>query len=239
MILTCEDCQTRYLVANHAIGGEGRRVRCTNCGHEWIQRPDEPDIGMDTVEEDTFLPEEDMEQIPESVMPVRDEVILPMVTDQPIKDGAAAVPGVRTGYAVAALVVLAGFGGLYAGRGAVVQAWPPSAAIYELAGLRSKIDGEDFIFDKIKAVALKNADGVQVLEIEGVILNLEQADSALPPLQASLIAADGAVLDRWLVTVPADTIGPGAEMSFHASYPDVSRDVKEVNVRFLAGQTAP
>lgn len=34
----------RYLVSEGAIGPDGRRVRCANCGHEWKQ---EPEIGLD------------------------------------------------------------------------------------------------------------------------------------------------------------------------------------------------
>lgn len=34
----------RYLVAEGAIGPSGRRVRCANCGHQWVQ---EPETGLD------------------------------------------------------------------------------------------------------------------------------------------------------------------------------------------------
>lgn len=41
MILTCEKCHTRYLLASHMLGYEGRTVRCTHCGHEWYQEKTE------------------------------------------------------------------------------------------------------------------------------------------------------------------------------------------------------
>jgi len=43
----------RYLVAEGAIGPEGRKVRCANCGHMWVQ---EPETGLD---EELFGPSED------------------------------------------------------------------------------------------------------------------------------------------------------------------------------------
>ena len=39
MIVRCTACATRYLVDSTALGEDGRRVRCANCGHVWHQAP--------------------------------------------------------------------------------------------------------------------------------------------------------------------------------------------------------
>jgi predicted Zn finger-like uncharacterized protein len=37
MLLVCPSCRTRYVVADSAIGANGRQVRCANCRHSWFQ----------------------------------------------------------------------------------------------------------------------------------------------------------------------------------------------------------
>jgi predicted Zn finger-like uncharacterized protein len=60
MIITCPNCQTKYQVADQAIGAAGRKVQCANCHRSWKaigqleDRPPKPRIVAGT---DTDLPE--------------------------------------------------------------------------------------------------------------------------------------------------------------------------------------
>jgi predicted Zn finger-like uncharacterized protein len=60
MIITCPNCQTKYQVADQAIGSAGRKVQCANCHQSWKasapreDRPPKPRIVAGT---DTDMPE--------------------------------------------------------------------------------------------------------------------------------------------------------------------------------------
>ncbi len=39
MILQCPACNARYAVPDHAIGANGRTVKCVKCAHQWFVEP--------------------------------------------------------------------------------------------------------------------------------------------------------------------------------------------------------
>jgi len=43
MILTCKECDTKFLIEASDIGDKGRRVRCGNCSSVWFVKPPEPE----------------------------------------------------------------------------------------------------------------------------------------------------------------------------------------------------
>lgn len=43
MKLTCDACDTSFSVPDSAIGDEGRKVKCSKCGHMWIAKRAEPE----------------------------------------------------------------------------------------------------------------------------------------------------------------------------------------------------
>lgn len=42
MIISCPYCQTRYQVANEALGSAGRKVQCATCRQAWDAKPEPP-----------------------------------------------------------------------------------------------------------------------------------------------------------------------------------------------------
>ncbi len=238
MILICDECQSRYLVPSHSIGPDGRRVRCKSCNYEWFQEPEdkegpEDDFGDRPDEEPPELAD-DVEPIPESLRPDPDEADLVPSVSVDVPDGKSNSP-VYASYAVAAAVFFAIMGGVLLMHNSVVKIWPASMAFYDLVGLETAIDGEDLIFDQLSAEVRTGEGGVQSLNVKANILNLLRKESKVPFVQASIATEEGEVVDSWLTEPDSRIIESEGELVFHTTYSQISKDAKEVNLRFIVG----
>lgn len=237
MILTCEQCHTRYLVPAHAIGADGRAVRCTACQHEWFQEPEDAEAPPEA-----FEPPPDIEPIPDAVKPIPEGSALPAIPEE-ILESAAAEPRPRrarpraAGYAAAASVFFLIAGMLYVGHGTVVKLWPPAAKLYDLAGIETPAPGEGLIFDRVHASAAPGESGGNVLTVEGAIVNLKDHAAGIPPVHVSVLLADGKVFDSWQAGIAERSIGAGKDVSFKTSYPEAPNDAKEITVSFRASES--
>lgn len=243
MIITCENCHTRYLVASSSIGEEGRIVRCTNCGHEWFQEYERIDAGfiMDENEEEDDASLDDTEDltsdleaesIPQGVRPIPEDISLP-ARREAIDVGDRISPRLA-GY-IAAFIVFAAIAILLAVfRKPVIESWPPSAGLYELVGLMPALPGEGLLIDQLVANTSINDAGISTLEITGSIVNLTNRDIPVPSLLSELRTEQGKVYDVWAINPPTKVLAPQQDISFSTSYPGAPGDVTAVNIRFAA-----
>src|SRR5262245_31690737 len=110
MIVSCQACNTRYLVEPAAIGPNGRLVRCANCGHSWHQMP----------------PADMPHQIDADLPP-------PTLSDLPRPRASRARWTRGAGLpSLIILLLLLALGGGYFFRDRVVDRWPQAAQLYEL-----------------------------------------------------------------------------------------------------------
>jgi predicted Zn finger-like uncharacterized protein len=226
MILKCEHCHTRYLLPDHMLGPEGRKVRCTNCAHEWFQEPE------DDTPAENFQPPADLEPIPEAVRPLPENSELPVLHHSAMQGAAAGAGGNSASYAAGFLVFIATFGLLVMLHGPVGKAWPSSAAFYDLLGIHVPFAGEGLVFDQVSAKVAENPEGERSLHVEGKIINLKRDAMDIPPVTLALRRADGIVVDNVPVTVDKQTLDGEGEITFKTDYPKAPADLKDVNLQF-------
>ncbi len=238
MIITCEKCGARYLLTQLLLGGDGRNVRCGVCSHTWFQEPveEEPfedDEDSDGGDEDSspfqkILDQEALEPIPEGVRPIPEGSSVPV-----INQAASRAPLGRdamNGFLAAAAFFILISGTLVMMRSAVVQAWQPSALLFEIVGLPVPVPGEGLVFDKV--VAAVGKDG-KTLTLKGNVINLRGHESPLPGIQATLQKSNGQPGESLAVDVGGKTIGPEETLSFAAQFDRVPEDMTDVYVRFV------
>lgn len=239
MILTCENCHTRYLVPSSALAPDGRRVRCSQCEHEWYQEYEEDEglagddeaAGGDDGAPIGFVDEEpELEPIPEGVRPLPEGSNVPARGNE---KSLRALPLVSVG--AAGGVFIAVFLLLVILRGPILSLWPQSGVFYSVIGMEPPLEGKDLILDKMQAKATDDGQGGLSLAIDGRIVNLGTDDSAVPKIQAMIKDESGANIGGW--TFDGDDNGAamqaGDEKNFHSSYADLPDGAKEVAVRFV------
>ncbi|MFC7048278.1 zinc-ribbon domain-containing protein [Emcibacter nanhaiensis] len=160
MILTCPECQAKYVVDPKALLPAGRRVRCAKCRHTWHEDPPAADIPVvEEAEEKVSIAEETPQPEPE---PEAETVSQPQVQVEEEASGAdfdlsirqrkkrprpipkgSNLPALQNhnhssskwGWISLCIFVTAVISSLLIFHGPVSEFWPPSAKLYEAIGL--------------------------------------------------------------------------------------------------------
>ena len=195
MILTCDACQARYTVPDMAIGPAGRRVRCSACGHEWVEHAATPPLEETQIDFATALGRIE-DDIPASVHPVIDEPAGAFVDAYRTRDEQAIRRMRLGGYATAAAVFIALFAVAGIFRDKAVDAWPPSARLFQTLGFAVTAPGAGLGFDRVTATPGLDLRGFKILHVKGHIINLQDRAMTMPVLMAGPRAGDKALQPR-------------------------------------------
>lgn len=222
MIITCPACATRYTLADSAVGPQGRKVRCAQCGHIWWQAPEE--------DESVFRPDEvtEFHPVPPSSPPARKQAS----AKPPAEPGARrrALVGWGTFVVVLAAIVAAG----YVGRATVVRLWPPAVLFYETVGLPVEPPGTGLSIQNVRSEQ-KTEDGKLVLMVDGQIANISETARPVPALRVTALGADRQPLKSWTIEPVPPQILPGEIATFRDVQPDTA-GVLEVMITFDGGR---
>lgn len=236
MILTCPQCEMRYLVSGVSIGPEGRKVRCASCAHVWYQSPEapEPDGGSF---QDILAKEMGVAPIPEGVKPIPEGSNVPAhPKDVSARAGHLAGAAMWTGYAAAACVFALLLGAMVLFKDSLVRAWPPSALFYDRIGMDVAVTGEGLAIDRLSA-HIEQAEGSTILKVNGSVINLTEGELPVPRLLAVLKTKDGKAGDKWLIEIPAAHIKAEGAIEFSTQYPGLPESAEGVSLTFAESPT--
>lgn len=252
MIVTCPACKSRYRVDDADLGALGRRVKCGECAHVWLQGPEEEDggdddflsgdvldnaldsVGADTGDDDEAWsmpgvpPEEDEhgDDIPESIRP--GETPEPFVAAYRAE---AAGASKTYGFAAAGVVFVLSFVLFVLLHGPLTRSWTGAQGAYGLFGIAMDVPGSGLVFDRMRVV---EKDGA--LHVEGNILNLGAEQKVVPLIESALISKEGDVMSRWYIKPPWHELEGEGSMAFESVYDGAKEslpDASGVHLRFV------
>jgi len=241
MILTCPNCNARFLINAAALRPSGREVRCGRCRHQWFATP--PD------EESVPAPEEISGQTPEETKAAPDRVPPPLPPPEPVYDEPRPIPpgsnlpaipkrrrsvGIILGWLLFVLVLIA-LGVLVAERDRVMSAYPETRPVFGALGFEvPPIDAGLKITDESCSRTVQ--EGLPVLICEGKVSNTSQHARHVPTLRGALRDAAGRELQSWTFTVPDDSLGPGESVAFRTEVRQPAAAATELSITFVAGE---
>jgi len=216
MILTCPECSTKYLVASHAVGEEGRTVRCSKCAATWFQAPEE---------KENQEPEENFEPIPESVKPIPEGSSVPAITEE--NDY-----GTIKGYAAAAIIFAILVTPILFFAKDIVKSYPATSLLYSTLGMDITYPGEYLAFEHIETHIENDLDGKAMLAVSGKILNLSSSQKDIPEINAMLVDNNGNELANWNFNAIDNIISSESDIPFHTIYVDIPTEAVSVKFSF-------
>lgn len=199
---------------------------------EVTSAPFEPEA--EEVEEETeeVVPvDEDELDIPKGVQPIQEGETKPQAPAENVKpEEPLADKMMGFGAALAIFFVL--LVGALIGKNSIINAWPPSSAIYNLAGFSTPVKGEGLIIDSLKAEMDSNGKII----LRGSVLNSKDKDVEVPKMRALFKLDDVDPDNQWIIDPPVQTLAAGDNFTFASSYDNPPEDVSIINLSFISEQ---
>lgn len=246
MIVTCPNCQTRYLVDDAVLGSSatGRRVRCASCGNLWTYSSEAEAIHAAVAD---LTAESAMATTtpggPPVTEPGRAELRIDQPNDmrlRPAGPTALARPSVApelpaaahrrqvrlTGLVLLVLAVALAFIA-YIGRDSIVAMWPATAPVYAALHLTE----QPWAGLEVTVTPRRTP---QSLVIDGNIVNAASTTRRVPRLRVTLRDGNKTDLESKVIDPPVDRLAAGATARFNTTFDHPSITATGVDVTFTA-----
>ncbi len=245
MRITCPSCSTSYDVDGSLFGDQDRPVRCTNCGHQWIQariadpsaEPAPPPPAYPAADPSAYAPPPPEEAAAADPAPAEpDDIPYPDPISEVYSDPVAVAGARETGrrglwislVAVGAIVIV--LLGLAVARGPIVSLVPGLAGIYALAGLGETL-GAGLRID-LGLPTREDEGDAKWIQVKGSITNVSDARRMVPVIRISLADAAGNEV-RHLDVLPAkDELAPEESFEFTGRFDNPPPTARRADVRF-------
>jgi len=244
MILTCPNCNTRYLTKPEAIGNNGRTVRCSKCSNTWFvaAEPDALTLAEQEQPELTEIPptrrEDDKAALATEAQGRRQsdrmqEDVIPGAHVS-FRDKADHKRRQRRVFGVAMIWIttlgLLALAALLAFifRQPIVEKFPQTSAIYDAFKVKASSTG--LVLDAPQTEYIR-VEGEPRLVINGVVQNLTKKHKTIPMVKLSILNRNDEEITHWFVQPDPKSIGPRGKVEFAVEYPNPPVDAASLTYK--------
>lgn len=234
MILTCPSCGARFRVDPAKLGPQGRRVRCSACGHRWLVRAEgaatEPAAPVPPAGGGVAVAPPSLSLVATGGEGAGAGDAPPPLAGAPALGQPPSGRGMAIAGWLVVVLILLGLAGLVVGRNEVASAFPAMAAAYERLGLPvSARLGLEF---KNLASRRVQEQGLTVFVVEGEVHNLSGTERPVPAIRVAILDGERNELDQAVFKAEAASLAAGAVTRFEARIVDPPVAAKTFRVSF-------
>jgi predicted Zn finger-like uncharacterized protein len=229
MIISCPSCATRYDMPAYQIAADGTLLRCSSCGHSWLEsRATEvaaapPPRQVPAIIEHAPEPDHEIRRLVEASRQAQEDFAAKRRKKRKKLAG-------WMGFAAAAVAPLAV---AFAAPEMVVRTLPVTIRGYELVGQDINIYGLELRKLEMQHMSV---DGAKVLAIKGEIANTSGSERKIPWLRFGLKEVAGKEVYRWTLDTASRPLRPGEITNFVTRVAAPPETAKIVEIRFAHAQ---
>lgn len=231
MLITCENCHTKYKLDDSRLPAGGRKVRCTKCLNTWFvassmppeQTPaDSPFDDMQSFEAalaETVAQDSDFESVmgdsggspTDSAMPTSlksfEDHDMPVVDHKPGGMGAN-----QFGFFTFLLLTFVTLIAILLLRAPIVHHWPAMASLYKTVGLSVHVPGDGL---KLSEMTVRQQNGT--LNMTAKLSNISEHPLDYPKMKVYIRGPYGAALKEWDIPAQETKLEPGQTVAVDLS----------------------
>ena len=220
MIITCENCNTRYSVNKQALGKSGKKVKCSNCEYEWFQESDIIKEGL----QNKYLQKE--ETFPNDKKDIDTRQLFSSDVIKKKKN-------YRFLYLFIFIILI-----LFIYLNKEHFNYGIKDFFFKLIKkelLINKLEENSFnlVFSQIeKEISILN-NNQRIVRIFGKISNASNEKKyQIPKLQATLLDSKNNIITSWFFYAEQDNLDPQESLNFNTSYIHDSEDIADIKIEF-------
>ena len=217
MIITCSNCNTKFLINKKVLGNNGKNVKCSTCGYQWFEKI--------TVQKDEKKENKNQQKIPTSYSGESTSLkIFPSEKKEK-----------KNNLYLYFFLIFIIFFFIYIKKDYLNS---------ELKKYFSNFIKKDFfvikneesfklIFSQIeKQIGILN-NNQKIIKIFGKLSNPSNTKTQkIPRLRATLFNSNNDIITSWFFYAEQDKLGPQESLNFNTSYIHENEDIADIKIEF-------